>query len=247
MYAKILRQQKEIDAAPNTVLDDEQRKTSRRVRSNESDAEVLVAAIRTTSQDLANAKADSARRASKMEAQTEEQFQACSQSHADLEARLERDIADLSSHRDFDGAFMDSMAYGMSGNVHLLGDDAEDIGAAELNAAVAGSFTRLTTMQFVAQFVVDAQTLSKLHTWATFEPTVLATTDDDVTVPTVTAAGGGDPMLNAGNCPLLVTFITDEGVSEEYTAGKKVEVAVTIPVGCVGAGTTVTKRYNIIA
>ena len=109
----------------------------------------------------------------------------------------------------------------LSQNKSLAGDMAlidpvgigENITAAELNAAAVGTVKRY--------FTVDIQSAAgQAHTWANFTPVLTP----DVAVGTFTVPTLNSPSFLDGKIVVEVTFITDEGVGENYSASDSITV-----------------------
>lgn len=138
----------------------------------------------------------------------------------------------------------------------ILGDDiaqvlesgtaAEDISAAELNAAAAGEFTK--------EFIVQLEdTGGKVLSLFNFEPTITpaeSCTDADIGAPTITWTSdpGTTPRFNSGELRLTVTFDTDAGSTKTYQIGDSVTVTIDVTgiTMCAGVADFV-KTYDVIA
>jgi len=143
----------------------------------------------------------------------------------------------------------------LSGDMYLVAEDAEDVSAALLNAAIASSFTKETIIQFASKEVIDEEDIYTTHNWANFEPVITSAevvVDVDVAAPTVTWADGveDDPKFINGEVRLTVTFDTDAGATKTYALGDVVTVIAKVTADDKLFGFTVasvTKTYNVIA
>lgn len=142
----------------------------------------------------------------------------------------------------------------LSLNVHeVLDSEAEDVSAALLNAAAAGTFQK----QFVCtlSYKDSEGTVLGTHEWASFQPVVTPAenvTDVDVAAPVVTWTDDEEdtPAFSLGVLRLTVTFDTDEGATKTYAEGDSVSVDVQVAADDKWFGLTVTKvtkTYNVIA
>jgi len=129
----------------------------------------------------------------------------------------------------------------------LYGTAAEDVSAAELNAAAAGEFSKP-----MAVSLKNADGI--IHGWANFAPTVtpaVVAADGDIGVPTVYAGGTGTvdaPKFSSGQLPLDVIFDTDAGATKTYQVGDVVTVTVDVSAISLLAGVgNFVKTYNVIA
>lgn len=142
----------------------------------------------------------------------------------------------------------------MVGNIEIRLDDgdlADDVSAAELNAAAEGEFALVLATALVAKkpdglggYVYPA------HSWCYLEPTITPG-NTGCWDPTVTSEADplGTPAFAEGVVRLVVTFATDGGVTKVYEVGDtvtvkvKVEASSTMP----WAAAEVTKTYTVIA
>lgn len=143
-----------------------------------------------------------------------------------------------------------SWCVGMSGYLgFVLDSDAENISAAELNAAEAGSLAR--TFQVTLGSMGDNPFT---HTWASFAPSLTAAVicdDGDIAIPTMPSANNFD----RGVASIRVVFDTDAGATKTYISGDKVTVTIRAQAPGNGLDDTllgwpvapVTKTYNVIA
>lgn len=129
----------------------------------------------------------------------------------------------------------------------LYGDLAEDVSAAELNAAAAGEFTKL----FVASLKNAA---GLVHGWANFTPTVtpgVTAADGDIGAPTVNQGGLGStdaPKFSSGQLGVDVVFDTDAGATKTYQAGDTITVTVDVSALSLLSGVSnLVKTYNVVA
>jgi hypothetical protein len=138
--------------------------------------------------------------------------------------------------------FAACMQCGLNGDLVLaiVGAAAEDITAAELNAAPAGTLTR--------SFDVRLGTAGgHPHDWVAFAPVVTTNevvTDGDVLDPTVV----GTPAFRKGIARVTITFDTDEGATKVYAAADSVAVQVQTKADDTLLGwpvAAVTKTYNV--
>jgi hypothetical protein len=141
----------------------------------------------------------------------------------------------------------------LSGNMSLILDsEDEEVSAAALNAAVAGTFKKQFVCALSAIYGEGEGQYNRTHEWASFEP-VLTGGNTGCWNPSAikwTDNEDLDPAFAAGELRLTVTFLTDEGSAKIYeeddTVTVDVQVAVddkwlTLPV------TKVTKTYNVVA
>ncbi len=119
----------------------------------------------------------------------------------------------------------------------VLDSAAENITAAELNAAPAGTLKR--------SFTVELQTLggaALLHAWANLEPAIVPAinTAGSATAPTL----DNTPFYSGGKMTVFITFITGGGIT--YMAGEDATVPIDVSGFPVLAGVaTVTKTYDV--
>lgn len=123
----------------------------------------------------------------------------------------------------------------------ILPPNPEDVVAADLNAAAAGSFTRVFTAELQT-------TAGAVHEWAAFIPTLVPSevvVDPDVGPPTIV----GVPTFAAGFLTVELIFDTDAGATKTYAPGDVVTVQVKVSPTDTLLGYTVasvTKTYNVI-
>ncbi len=130
----------------------------------------------------------------------------------------------------------------MSGDMELvLPTGAEDVNAADFNAAPAGTLKR--------SFAVILQTTgSDAHVWAGFAPVLTPSktvVDVDVGAPTVPSG----LKFDKGHLLVEVTFDTDAGVTKTYASGDSVAVQVQVKAGDTLLDwpvASVTKTYNVV-
>jgi len=113
----------------------------------------------------------------------------------------------------------------------------EEILASQLNAALAGTFTRV--------FQAHLETVQGLlHSWANVLPSITATvlsTDPDIQQPSLPGA----PAFVSGVLTVTVVFDTDAGVTKTYVAGDAVTVSILLFV-LDFAVPIATKIYNVV-
>jgi hypothetical protein len=137
-----------------------------------------------------------------------------------------------------------SRRFAMNGSALIILDSAaEDVSAAALNAAAAGTFQRT----FTARLETAG---GGLHEWAAFDPSVTTTkgtvADGDVAAPTVV----GTPLFLGGRLTVTITFDTDAGATKTYVNGENLTAVVAIQAGDTLLGWSVpavTKTFNVIA
>lgn len=131
------------------------------------------------------------------------------------------------------------------------GTAAEDVSAAELNAAEADSFTKTINIQLQS-------TSDKIQKLANFQPTITpdkgTVADADVDAPTVTWTDDRDdegitPRFNGGLLRLTVTFDTDAGATKTYVNGEQLTVTIDVATNNILCGnvSNFVKTYNVIA
>lgn len=117
----------------------------------------------------------------------------------------------------------------------------EQVLAAQLNAALAGTFTRTFTAHLIT-------TDGAQHTWADFAPVLLpdeAVVDPNVLPPAVQ----GVPEFVDGDMTVTVTFDTDAGAAKTYVPGDTVSVQLKVSVNDMLLGwavAPVTKTYVVV-
>jgi hypothetical protein len=139
--------------------------------------------------------------------------------------------------------FAACMQCGLNGDLVLaiVGAAAEDITAAALNAAAAGTLTRMFDVRL-------GTATGHAHEWAAFVPVVTpaeVVTDGDVLAPTVV----GTPAFRAGIARVTVIFDTDAGATKTYAPGDLATVSVKTKADNTLLGwsvAAVTKTYNVI-
>lgn len=141
-------------------------------------------------------------------------------------------------------ACAESEGLAMSGDMEfaIVGSAlAENITAAELNAAAVGTLTRV--------FAVRLQTsMEQIHIWCSLPLVIVpaeAAVDADIGPPTVPAG----LALDEGCLPIPVTFDTDAGATKIYAAGDALTVPVQVAADDKLLGHTValiTKTYNVV-
>lgn len=136
----------------------------------------------------------------------------------------------------------DTITSALNGAMSLALDSAsEDIDAADLNTAAAGTLSRT--------FAVTLRTSNGApHLWAAFEPVVTpgeTVADVDVTAPTVS----GNPAFSAGVALVTITFDTDAGATKVYVATDEVTVQIQVSATDTLLGHSVvdvTKTYVVV-
>lgn len=133
----------------------------------------------------------------------------------------------------------------LSGDIALLflngtTTEDEDITAAVLNAAAAGTLKRRFRLK-----LSDAG--KNPHLWASFAPVLTpaeAATDADIGVPSVDS-----PSFVHGKLTVTVTFDTDAGATKTYAAADSVSCDIQVAADDKWLGhsvTKITKTYNVV-
>jgi hypothetical protein len=142
----------------------------------------------------------------------------------------------------------------LSKNIFLVAEDAENISAALLNAAVAGSFTKDTIFQLASKEIIDEEDIYTTHPWASFAPVVDSAIGEDKSYSKPTIEMTGDPsadiMFNQGLLSLTTIFDTDAGLTKIYTVGDVITDIVKVSIDDTLLGVTVVsvvKTYNVVA
>jgi hypothetical protein len=134
---------------------------------------------------------------------------------------------------------LEALGSALSSDLVIVIDDPnpEVVLAAQLNAALAGSFTRV--------FQAHLETVQGLlHSWADVSPSFTAAvlaTDPDIQQPSLPGA----PAFVSGVLTVTVVFDTDAGTTKTYVAGDAVTVNILLSI--LGFAVPIaTKTYNVI-
>jgi len=138
-------------------------------------------------------------------------------------------------------------ARGMSGDMTLTAQASENVDAADLNAATAGTFRKSICLKL-------EDTNGTAHDWANFQPVLTASesvADGDVSAPTVKWAvdEAETPLFVNGYLELIVEFDTDAGATKTYAAADSVSVDIQVAADDKHGGhavAMVTKTFNVV-
>jgi len=160
------------------------------------------------------------------------------------------DIASIRQGLNNEVQYKNAAAAFMNSDIHLTVTEDQEISAALLNAAAAGTLIK----EFSATLAYGLD--DALHIWASFGPVLVPSAeevaDPQVAAPTVKWKDHGDdaPMFTNGAVALSVIFDTDAGVTKTYVADETCTVDVQISATDVWHGVTVTKKtitFTVVA
>jgi hypothetical protein len=167
---------------------------------------------------------------------------------------VNRNLNQVSAQQNFISSIQVALGQFFSANAALILDSAaEDVSAALLNAAAAGTYSKEFTCTLAYLNSEDAY--EGPHAWASFGPVVtphVTADDEQIGVPVIKWADDEtlDPAFAYGVLNLKVIFDTDAGATKTYISGDSVTCDVQVAADNKWFGLTiamVTKTYNVVA
>jgi len=223
------------------TVKDTLRQTTAQIASVGIKAEQALSNTVQLSADLIKAKQDLQTRAGQLSNSLDETTTLARAAQNDVRSQSNR----LQGHLNLHDTSILRFSEALSGNIKLYAAAiADDISAAALNAAAAGTFTRELTVSLVSELGEGESAVRYVHPWALLPAiiTAEASADPDIDPPEVKDYDDplATPQFQAGLLHLTVILDTDAGVTKTYVAED--EVSVTVKVSGTVGGTPGTSK-----